>query len=91
MNGPIDTTLFKLLSVIHVFPQPEMDDDLYVVVRDFASEREGFLSVTKGQLVEVLDMSGAVWLVLTVPQLPGELETEGFLPGECLRLAGHGE
>ena len=74
------------------FPQPneDEDEDLYVVVESFSSEREEFLTVKKGQLVEVLDQGGSNWLVLTIPA-PGELETEGFLPAICLRPAGEGE
>ena len=60
-----------------------------MVVESFTSDREGFLSVEKGQLVEALDPSGATWLVLTVPTA-GELETEGFLPARCLRPIGQG-
>ena len=61
-----------------------------MVVESFSSEREEFLTVKKGQLVEVLDQGGSNWLVVTIPA-PGELETEGFLPATCLRPAGEGE
>ena len=61
-----------------------------MVVESFSSEREEFLTVEKGQLVEVLDQGGSNWLVVTIPA-PGELETEGFLPATCLRPAGEGE
>lgn len=61
-----------------------------MVVEPFSSEQEEFLTVEKGQLVEVLDQGGSNWLVLTIPA-PGELEAEGFLPSTCLRPAGEGE
>ena len=61
-----------------------------MVVEPFSSDREEFLTVEKGQLVEVLDQGGSNWLVLTIPA-PGELEAEGFLPSMCLRPAGEGE
>ena len=79
-------------SFFSFFSQPneDEDEDLYVVVESFSSEREEFLTVKKGQLVEVLDQGGSNWLVLTIPA-PGELETEGFLPATCLRPAGEGE
>lgn len=61
-----------------------------MVVESFSSELEDFLSVKRGQLVEVYDQSGSNWLVCTIPT-PGELETEGFLPARCLKPAGQGE
>ena len=61
-----------------------------MVVESFSSEREEFLTVEKGQLVEVLDQGGSNWLVVTIPA-PGELETEGFLPATYLCPAGEGE
>ena len=58
-----------------------------MVVEEFHSEREGFLAVKKGQLVEVLNQSGANWLVVALASAPGELEDEGFLPAHCLQPA----
>ena len=50
---------------------------------------EGFLTVRKGQVVEVLEQGGGGgnWLVVTLPSAPGELEDEGFLPARCLQPA----
>lgn len=61
-----------------------------MVVEDFSSEAEGFLTVRKGQLVEVLDQGGGGrgnWLVVALASAPGDLEDEGFLPARCLQLA----
>ena len=58
------------------------------MVESYQTEREGFLSVEKGQLVELLDNSGSNWMVLTVPMTREDLETEGFLPAHILRPAG---
>ena len=68
-----------------------MDENLYVVVEDFTADREGFLSVKKGQLVEVLDQGLNNWLVLTIASAVGELEDEGFLPAHCLQPASKSE
>ena len=56
-------------------------------MENYESEREGFLSVRAGQLVEVLDDNGSNWMVLTVAMATGDLETEGFLPACILRPA----
>ena len=53
-----------------------------------AGEREGFLSVRAGQLVEVLDDSRSSWMVLTIAMTTEDLQTEGFLPAHILRPAG---
>ena len=60
------------------------------MVEDFSCETEGFLSVRKGQLVEVLDQGGGGggnWLVVALASAPGDLEDEGFLPARCLQPA----
>lgn len=62
------------------------------MVSSYTASRDGFLSVERGQLVEVLDNSrSATWMVLTVARQPGELEAEGFIPSSCVRLASKGE
>ena len=63
------------------------DSYLYVVMEDFVSQTEGFLTVRKGQLVEVLDQGGGGgnWLVVALASAPGDLEDEGFLPARCLQ------
>ena len=59
-------------------------------MESFTDDREGFLSVEIGQLVEVLDDSGPIWMVLALPMAPGDLEAEGFIPGHIVRPAGQG-
>lgn len=61
-----------------------------MVMEPFSTEKEGFLSVERGQLVEALDTSQANWLVLALPQSPGGMEVEGFLPSRCLAPAKRG-
>ncbi|CAI8009155.1 SH3 and PX domain-containing protein 2A, partial [Geodia barretti] len=58
-------------------------------MEDFVSQTEGFLTVRKGQLVEVLDQGGGGgnWLVVALASAPGDLEDEGFLPARCLQPA----
>ena len=58
------------------------------VVENYEAEREEFLSVRAGQVVEVLDDSRSSWMVLTVPMVIEELQEEGFLPAHLLRPAG---
>ena len=55
-----------------------------MVVEDLSSEKEGFLTVKKGQLVEVYDQTGANWLMVTLATGPGDLDDEGFLTALCL-------
>ena len=65
---------------------------MYVVTEDFepssADAEISLLSVKAGQRVEVLDDSEkGAWLVLTLPQDPGEQQAEGFLNPRLLRRA----
>lgn len=58
------------------------------VVENYEAEREEFLSVRAGQVVEVLDDSRSSWMVLTIPMAAEDLQEEGFLPAHILRPAG---
>lgn len=56
------------------------------MVKDSRSSEDDYLTVRVGQRVEVLDDGNErAWLVLTLPQGPGEQQEEGFLPPSCLR------
>ena len=68
--------------------QPSEDTNYWEVTESYQAEREEFLSVKKGQLVELLDDSGANWMVLTIPMVTDDLQTEGFLPAHLLTPAG---
>ena len=68
--------------------QPSEDTNYWEVTESYQAEREEFLSVKKGQLVELLDDSGANWMVLTIAMVTDDLQTEGFLPAQLLTPAG---
>lgn len=59
-------------------------------MEDFSAppDKDNMLSVSAGQLVEVLSGSGKeAWLVQTHPQVPGEKQEEGYLPPSLLKPA----
>ena len=66
-------------------------ENLYSVTEPFSSDKEGYLSVFPGQVVELLEEGQQYCLVCTVPTVKGELESEGFLPQRCLRQLTEGE
>lgn len=57
---------------------------LYVVVEPFTSDKDGYLSVAPGQIVELLEEGRQYWLVCTKHFQKAELECEGYLPRDCL-------
>lgn len=83
----MDDILLSDLKILSPLCIKADDSYLYVAVEDFNTEVEGFLTVKKGQLVEVLDQGANNWLVVTLASAPGELEDEGFLPARCLQPA----
>lgn len=68
-------------------------EDVYVVLEDFTPSKPsdleaGFIPVKAGQLLEVLDSNEMrAWLVLTLPQAPGEQQVEGFVNPRFLKKA----
>lgn len=62
-----------------------------MVIHEFSSHREGYLSVAPGELVEVLEEEGKYWLVCTIPSQESELEREGLVPADCLFPVTQGE
>ena len=64
---------------------------MYVVVKEFSSDREGQISVSPGELVEVLEEEGNYWLVCTIPSREDELEREGLVPADSLLPVRQGE
>ena len=64
---------------------------MYAVVKEFLSSREGQISVSPGELVEVLEEVGKYCLVCTIPFREDELEREGLVPAECLVPVRQGE
>ena len=62
--------------------QPVGEEEVYEVIEDVSGD--DFMTVSVGQLLEILDDSNKeAWLVLTLP--PGEGQEEGFVPPQCLR------
>ena len=64
---------------------------MYMVIKEFTSDREGQISVSPGELVELLEEEGSYWLVCTIPSREDELEREGFVPADCLLPVRQGE
>lgn len=71
-----------------IVSQPSESTDYWEVQESYKAERESFLSVKKGQLVELLDDSGSNWMVLTIPMTADDLQAEGFLPAHLLKPVG---
>ena len=65
--------------------------NLFIVTEPFSCNKEGYLSVFPGQVVELLEEGQQYWLVCTLASVKGELESEGFIPNNCLTQLTEGE